>query len=111
MEASRFKNMVIIKNLPSNIVEEAIIVLKANKKIKNLQNIEPNKKIVGNENTIQDKDFILKEAEMLLNSYVSKFENKKNNYINNKSSDLKKLKKYSIYITIFSILELLIIIL
>ena len=32
MEESKLKNMVVLKNLPSNLVEEAIIVLKSNKK-------------------------------------------------------------------------------
>ena len=42
METSNLKNMVVLKNLPSNIVDEAIIVLKANKKTKKLQKIEKN---------------------------------------------------------------------
>ena len=33
MNQGELKNMVVLKNLPSNIVEEAIIVLKTNKKI------------------------------------------------------------------------------
>ena len=37
METSNLKNMVVLKNLPSNIVDEAIIVLKANKKTKKLK--------------------------------------------------------------------------
>ena len=32
MEISNLRNMVILKNLPSNIVEEAIVVLKENQK-------------------------------------------------------------------------------
>ena len=39
METSKLKNMVVLKNLPSNIVDEAIIVLKTNKKVKKLQKI------------------------------------------------------------------------
>ena len=45
MEASNLKNMVVLKNLPSNIVDEAIIVLKTNKKVKKLQKIEKNNQI------------------------------------------------------------------
>ena len=44
METSNLKNMVVLKNLPSNIVDEAIIVLKTNKKAKKLQKIEKNNK-------------------------------------------------------------------
>ena len=47
--------MVVLKNLPSNIVDEAIIVLKANKKTKKLQKIEQNKNAISNENEKKDK--------------------------------------------------------
>ena len=40
MNQGGLKNMVVLKNLPSNIVEEAIIVLKTNKKIKQVEKIE-----------------------------------------------------------------------
>ena len=34
MEASKLKNMVILKNLPSNLVEEAIVILKSSAKVR-----------------------------------------------------------------------------
>ena len=40
MQANKLKNIVILKNLPSNIVEEAIVILKSNKYAKKLQMIE-----------------------------------------------------------------------
>ena len=40
MDIGQMKNMVVLKNLPSNIVEEAIVVLKPNKKVKNVQYIK-----------------------------------------------------------------------
>ena len=80
METSNLKNMVVLKNLPSNIVDEAIIVLKANKKTKKLQKIE-NKKILENQENKKDKEYILKEAEMIVNNYISKIENKENDKI------------------------------
>ena len=42
MQANSVKNIVILKNLPSNIVEEAIVILKSNKYSKKLQMIEKN---------------------------------------------------------------------
>ena len=75
METSNLKNMVVLKNLPSNIVDEAIIVLKTNKKAKKLQKIEKNNKTTENEENKKDKEYILKEAEMLVNNYISKIEN------------------------------------
>lgn len=112
METSNLKNMVVLKNLPSNIVDEAIIVLKANKKTKKLQKIE-NKKILENQENKKDKEYILKEAEMIVNNYISKIENKDNSkIIINKDTNekYKKLKKYAIATTFLCIIQALIII-
>ena len=112
MEASQLKNMVVLKNIPSNIVDEAIIVLKTNKKVKKLQRVEKNKNIVGNENDKKDKEYILKEAEIIVNNYISKIENNEKKNIFNKEAKEKysKLKKYSIAITIMCILQAIVII-
>ena len=55
MEESKLKNMVVLKNLPSNLIEEAIVILKSNKKVKKLEKIDKEKrnekeKIRTNEN-------------------------------------------------------------
>ena len=76
METSNLKNMLVLKNFPSNIVEEAIIRLKKGSKIKNIQKIQ---KIEGAKNDkskkkVKEKDYIVKEAEMLVNQYISKME-------------------------------------
>lgn len=112
MESSKLKNIVVLKNLPSNIVDEAIIVLKANKNVKKLQKIEQNKNSISDENEKKDKEYILKEAEMLVNSYISKIENNEKKNIFNKEAKLKykKLKKYAIAITIMSIFQAIMII-
>ena len=98
MNQSGLKNMVVLRNLPSNIVEEAIVVLKANSKVKQDEKIE-NKKI-DKESKIIDRnkqnDYILKEAEMLISNYIMRLEKKKKerNEIQNKiNTKCKKLKK------------------
>lgn len=113
MEASKLKNIVVIKNLPSNIVDEAIIVLKTSKKIKKLQKIEQNRKTSINENSKKDKDYILKEAQMLINNYISKIEtnNRKDIFNRDLKEKYSKLKKYSIAITIACIIQTIIIVL
>lgn len=111
MEASNLKNMVVLKNLPSNIVDEAIIVLKTNKKAKKLQKIEKNNQVDKEEK--RDKDYILKEAEMLVNSYISKVEIKdikKDNVSQKQKNRYEKLKKYSIATTVLCIIQAIIII-
>lgn len=112
METSNLKNMVVLKNLPSNIVDEAIIVLKSNKKAKKLQKIEKNKKNINNVSDKKDKEYILKEAEMLINNYISDVEKNDKKTIFNKEAKEKynKLKKYAIAVTIMSILQAIVII-
>ena len=107
MEASNLKNMVVLKNLPSNIVDEAIIILKNSKKIKKLEKVENNKTTNKKEKQTTQKDYILKEAEMLVNSYVSKIENKEDKkFADNKmQQQYKKIKKYSIITTIIGVIE------
>ena len=85
MNISDLKNIVVLKNLPSNIVEEAIVVLKPNKKIHKYQIInaiednESSKKISKkyNENCKEDNTYIVKEAEMLVKSYTENLETKR----------------------------------
>ena len=43
METSKMKNMVVLKNLPSNMIEEAIVIFKENSKIKAISNIKNSK--------------------------------------------------------------------
>lgn len=113
METSKLKNMIVLKNLPSNIVDEAIIVLKANKKVKKLQKIEKDKQTLESEENKKDKEYILKEAEMIVNNYISKIEDKDNSkIIINKDIEkkYKKLKKYAITTTLLCMIQALVII-
>ena len=106
MNQGGLKNMVVLKNLPSNIVEEAIIVLKTNKKIKQVEKIEKEKMTENKYTKTREDDYILKEAEMLVNTYISKLEDKKKTReITNKKEKQKynRIKNYA-YISSFVIL-------
>lgn len=84
MNESKMKNMVVLKNLPSNIVEEAYVVLKTNKNFKqNLQKQE-------NVDERLSADYVVKEAEMVISNYLSNIEDKKT--IKN-SKEVEKIKK------------------
>lgn len=111
METSKLKNMVVLRNLPSNLVDEAIIVLKSNKKIKKLEKIEKNRG-TSLEKTKKDKEYILKEAEMIVNEYMSKIENKDKKEIFNKEAKIKykKLRKYAIVITVICAIQTILLI-
>lgn len=73
MEGNKMKNIVVLKNLPSNLVEEAIVVLKGNK-IKLPEHVDKKQDTNAKVGT---KDYILKEAEMVISNYLSNVENKK----------------------------------
>lgn len=78
MNTENMKNMVMLKNLPSNIVDEAIVILKPNIKFKSLDTtLNKNNK---NKKTKEEdsKRYIINEAEMLITNYISKIENDKN---------------------------------
>ena len=104
METSKMKNMVVLKNLPSNMIEEAIVLFKENSKIKA-------KDVINKSNQLsqvqgKSKDIIFKEAEMLVNDYVKRVESSKNRKIFDKKINDKFLKKYSVVITILFIISL-----
>ena len=84
MNESKMKNMVVLKNLPSNIVEEAYVVLKPNKNFK--QNLQKQQENVDER---LSADYVVKEAEMVISNYLSKIEDKK--II--KASEMEKMKR------------------
>ena len=108
MQSSDMKNMVVLKNLPSNMVEEAIIIFKETQKVKQKELIDKGENLNEKEIQPKSKEYILREAEMLVTDYINKIENKKG--FNNKDiiSKYSKLKKYSICSTVLLILSIII---
>lgn len=88
MEDNKLKNIVVLKNLPSNIVEEAIVVLKQNK-VK-LPEYTPKKE--RPEGKDASREYILKEAQMVISDYLGTIENHKM-VIGKKSTALEKKYK------------------
>ena len=89
------KNMVVIKNLPSNIVEEAIVILKPNVKLKSLNLAKAPKDSMKNKEKIQEnkKQYIINEAQMVINNYLSKIEKQKKSEIRINKKIEKKYKR------------------
>ena len=111
MNKEGMKSMVILKDLPSNIVEEAIVILKPNIKLKNLDfqnNKKGNKKASNKENS---KNYIINEAQMIVSNYISKIEQqKKVEYAINKKIEkkYKMVKIISIFLGTLLIISLII---
>ena len=96
MEDIDFKNMVILKDLPSNIVKEAYVVFKSSKMIKKFQKINKNNEKKQRKD-YGDDQYAIKEAEMLVLEYIEKVEKSEKEVILNSKIN-KNLKKYA-YIT------------
>lgn len=112
MKESNLKNIVVLKNLPSNIIEEAFVILKSNKVAKKLEKIENNRSGQAISKNKKEKDYILKEAEIVINNYISSLENtkkdKKETKINKKYNRLKKYAYATSFIIFVETLALLI---
>lgn len=110
VDTSGMKNIVVLRNLPSNIMEEAIFILKSNKYAKKLEIIEKNSKLDNKNNKEKDNDYIIKEAEMIVSNYVTKIENNKTLEKPNKTLKQKytRLKNYSLIVSIALFISLVI---
>ena len=101
MNTENMKNMLVLKDLPSNIVDEAIVILKPNVKLKSLDVSQNNNIKNKKTKTENPKKYIINEAEMLISNYISKIENDKNIKVNKRIEDkCKKLRITSIVLGI-----------
>ena len=98
MNKQNMKNMIVLKDLPSNIIDEAIVILKPNVKLREFS-FKDNKKI-DNKQKENAKNYIVNEAQMVISYYLKSIEkNKRNEFISN----IKIKKKYN-YLKAFSII-------
>ena len=108
------RNIVILKDLPSNLVEEAFVVFKENQKINRPEYVEKSsEKFSGEIDRGNDEDYVVKEAELLVSNYISKIEKQDFNNIKSDSvleKKYKKLKCFSAILLIFSIISFICII-
>ena len=114
MGDNSLKNIVVLKDLPSNIIEEAIVIFKHNKKVRKIEKVQKAQSLnsKGEKNNIKGPSYAVKEAEAVINQYIAKIENTKQKGKNNKELEIKNktLKKFSLCITIIAIIELILII-
>lgn len=115
MEESKLKNMVVLKNLPSNLVEEAIIILKSNKNAKRLEKIDKDKRNESNitKKDVNKKDLVVKEAELVVSSYISKVENSSKADKQRKieqNRKIRRLKNYAYLSSLIIFLQLMLLI-
>lgn len=98
MDINKMRNIVILKDLPSNLVEEAFVVLKKNQKIKKMEYADSKFENVAKDYEENDEQYVVKEAELLISNYIKQFEN--NTEVEKNNNVLKKYKKLK-FISIF----------
>ena len=92
MDIDKMRNIVILKNLPSNLVDEAFVVLKENQKINRFEYVESKTENFSNSTaTENENDYVVKEAELLISNYISKLENQD---LTGRNANIKLIKKY-----------------
>ena len=74
MEKSKMKNVVVLKNLPSNLIEEAFVVVKSKKIARSFEYIDGKNEM--DRKDCKDDGYIVREAESVLASFVSFIERK-----------------------------------
>lgn len=113
MDIQNMKNMVVLKNLPSNLIEEAFVVLKDNVKV-HKEELVGNKKEDDKANNTKSKDYVIKEAEMIVSEYISKIERKEFKVSKEKiklEEKCKRLKYLNIFFAMFSGLSIMLMLL
>ena len=104
MDTKIMKKMIVLKNLQSNMIEEAYVVLKNNCKVHKFQKINEEENGLADHNE-KENDYMVKEAEMVINDYICKMESKEFNF--NNISLRKRNNIFKITTISFALLSLL----
>ncbi len=135
MKTDIMKNVIILKNLPSNLIDEAIVIVKDKKKIKDINYSEfikdggekfsssankqtSNRVIQGymkeedlkklEDTKKEERKYVIKEAEIVVSNYLSKIDNKMpEKKIKRLEKSYKRAKKISIILGIISIVSII----
>ena len=103
------KNIIVLKNLPSNLVDEAIVILKSNKKVKKKEIIENKNKDKLQEREEENYNFVVKEAENIIQDYIKNLEKPNDNKTSmaNLVVKYKKLQISSLFLGITAIIGII----
>ena len=110
MNISQMKNIVVLKDIPSNIVDEAIVILKNNTNVKKKELIDNKNSNRFNEDKNGNYDFVVNEAENVIKDYIKNIEKPKETKvsINKMTVKYRKLQVYSFLLGIIAIIGILV---
>ncbi len=123
MNKSNMKNVIILKNLPSNLIDEAIMVVKDKKKVKDIKysdfikykeengiiqgdmKLEDLRKIENIKK--EDRKYVIKEAEVVVTNYIRRIEdNLSDRKIDKLKKSYKKSKLLNAFLAITTIISI-----
>ena len=123
MNKSNMKNVIILKNLPSNLIDEAIVVVKDKKKVKDINysdfikykeengiiqgdmKLEDLRKIENIKK--EDRKYVIKEAEVVVTNYIRRIEdNLSDRKIDKLKKSYKKSKLLNAFLAITTIISI-----
>ncbi|MGN1300791.1 MAG: hypothetical protein ACI4VC_05555 [Clostridia bacterium] len=123
MNKSNMKNVIILKNLPSNLIDEAIMVVKDKKKVKDINysdfikykeengiiqgdmKLEDLRKIENIKK--EDRKYVIKEAEVVVTNYIRRIEdNLSDRKIDKLKKSYKKSKLLNAFLAITTIISI-----
>ena len=132
MSRENTKNVIILKNLPSNLISEAILVVKDKKQVTNyMRDAELNEQrdvsncktssngiIYGDMKTEalkkiedikkEDRKYVIKEAEIVVSNYIKRIEdNLADRKIDRLKKSYKKTKKLNFFLAMTTIISIL----
>jgi len=120
MNVSNMKNIVILKNLPSNLIEEAIVVVKDKKQVISTETNSERKNEIQGYMTTDDfkkiekikqdsRDYVVKEAESVISNYLERVADREKRGKKKKIEErYYKLKYINIALILISILSTII---
>ena len=105
MNKSNMKNVIILKNLPSNLIDEAIMVVKDKKKVKDINYSDFIK--YKEEIKKEDRKYVIKEAEVVVTNYIRRIEdNLSDRKIDKLKKSYKKSKLLNAFLAITTIISI-----
>lgn len=97
----KMRNVIRIKDVPSNTIEEAIIILKENKKVKKYDGYN---KFKNTNNDGKNDNYVIKEAELIISNYLKNSEPKTKEQSNKK---VKRLKIFNVVLILSLIVSII----
>lgn len=110
MKISQMKNIIVLKDLPSNLVDEAIVILKNGSRVKNKEIVEKSSNQSAWQNQEGNSDIALKEAEYIVKNYMQTLEKPKESAPSVRKMKLQyqKLKLCTIFLALTAIVGIII---